>query len=89
MIRLDWNPVAHLGPIPINWYGLGWVGAFLVGTWLVRRRAGGAGIGRENVENLSLWILLGAYAGARVYYVAQNDPWMVWITARRPPCRGV
>ena len=27
MIHIDWNPVAHLGPIPINWYGLGWAAA--------------------------------------------------------------
>ena len=24
MIEVHWNPVWHLGPIPVNWYGLGW-----------------------------------------------------------------
>jgi hypothetical protein len=32
MIRIDWNPVAHAGPVPITWYGLGWAAAFLPPT---------------------------------------------------------
>ena len=39
MIHIDWNPVAHLGLIPINWYGLGWATAFLAGGALTRRWA--------------------------------------------------
>ena len=74
MIRLDWNPVAHHCPIPNNWSGLGWVAGFVGGACLVRRWARGTGIAREAVENLSLWILLGAFAGARLYYIAHNDP---------------
>lgn len=74
MIRIDWNPVAHLGPVPINWYGLGWAAAFLAGRALALRAAGRAGIPRERMESLLLWILFGAFAGARLYYVAQNDP---------------
>jgi prolipoprotein diacylglyceryltransferase len=31
VIRIDWNPIGHLGPVPINWYGLGWAEAFLGG----------------------------------------------------------
>ena len=32
MIEVHWNPVWHLGPIPVNWYGLGWAAAFIVGA---------------------------------------------------------
>lgn len=39
VIRIDWDPIGHLGPIPINRYGLGWAAAFLVGWYLVRRWA--------------------------------------------------
>lgn len=75
MIRIDWNPVAHLGPIPINWYGLGWAAAFLTGAALVRRWARSAQqISVADVENLLMWVLAGAFVGARLYYVAQNDP---------------
>lgn len=84
MIRIDWNPVAYLGPIPINWYGLGWATAFLTGRWLVLRWVRGTWLSRDRLEELLLWILLGAFVGARLYYVAQNDaafyfshPWRI------------
>lgn len=74
MIEINWNPVAHLGPIPINWYGLGWAAAFLTGRWLTRRWAPRYGIIREQLDDLLLWILLGTMAGARLYFIVQNDP---------------
>jgi phosphatidylglycerol---prolipoprotein diacylglyceryl transferase len=75
MIVINWNPVAHIGPLPINWYGLGWVAAFLTGAVLVRRWAWQAQIPAADVENLLMWVLVGAFAGARLYFVAQNDSW--------------
>ena len=27
MIEVHWDPVWHLGPIPVNWYVLGWAAA--------------------------------------------------------------
>jgi phosphatidylglycerol:prolipoprotein diacylglycerol transferase len=75
LIRIDWEPVAHIGSIPVNWYGLGWATAFLAGRWLVLRWARGSNVPRERLEELLMWILLGAFGGARLYYVAQNDSW--------------
>jgi phosphatidylglycerol:prolipoprotein diacylglycerol transferase len=75
MIQIDWNPIGHLGPIPINWYGLGWAAAFLVGRALVLRWAVRTEFSRQRLEELLVWILIGAYAGARLYFVAQNDAW--------------
>src|ERR1700680_194117 len=74
MIHIDWNPVVHLGPVPINWYGLGWAAAFLTGRWLVLRWAPQYDLPRDRVGEVLVWILLGARMGARVYYVAQNEP---------------
>ena len=74
MIHIDWDPVAHVGPVPINWYGLGWAAAFLTGRWLAVRWAPKYNLPRERVEEVLVWILLGAMIGARLYYVAQNDP---------------
>lgn len=74
MITINWDPVIHLGPIPINWYGLGWVAAFLAALWLVRRWAPRSGLSAEHVENLAIWSLGGAFVGARLYFIAQNDP---------------
>ena len=75
MIVINWNPVPHFGPIPINWYGLGWVAAFVTGAALVRRWTRQAQMAATDVENLLIWVLVGAFADARLYYVAQNDPW--------------
>lgn len=40
MITIGWNPVVHVGPIPINWYGLTWALGFLIGGALVRHLGG-------------------------------------------------
>jgi len=74
VIRTDWNPIGHVGPIPINWYGLGWAAAFLVGWYLVRRWASASSIKQSTVEEVIVWIMLGSMLGARLYYVAQNEP---------------
>ena len=84
MFTINWNPVVHLGPLPINWYGLTWALGFLIGGALVRRDAPKYGIAREHVENAILWIAIGTMLGARLYYVVQNDfqeylrePWRI------------
>lgn len=84
MIHLNWNPVPHLGPVPINWYGITFMLGFLVGGWLTLRWAQYYNIPREKIEGLILWILIGTIVGARIYFVLQNDlldylrhPWNV------------
>lgn len=72
---INWDPVPQLGPVPINWYGLGWIAAFLAGTLIAKRRAPRYGLTVEAVESLAMWALVGAFIGARLYFIAQNDPW--------------
>lgn len=74
MIEIDWNPVPHLGPIPVNWYGFGWAAAYVVGLWLVRRWTPRATLHGDGLDAMSLWVLFGAMIGARLYYIAQNEP---------------
>lgn len=74
MIEIWWDPIAHIGPIPINWYGLGWVAAFLAAALLIRRQMPRAHISPAHVEALLLWTLVGSFAGARLYFILQNDP---------------
>ncbi|MBI4486453.1 MAG: prolipoprotein diacylglyceryl transferase [Acidobacteria bacterium] len=74
MIEITWDPAAHFGPVPINWYGLGWGAAFLTAALLVRRRAPRVRIPVEHVEGLLLWTLVGSLLGARLYFVVQNEP---------------
>src|SRR5581483_459931 len=74
MIDINWNPAPHLGPIPINWYGITYMLGFLAGGYLTWRWAPRFDIPREKIEALLLWIMIGTVAGARLYYIAQNDP---------------
>lgn len=73
-MTIHWDAVPYIGPIPANWYGLGWIVAFLTALWMVRRRAAAFGLAREDAENLAFWSLTGAFVGARLYFIAQNDP---------------
>jgi phosphatidylglycerol:prolipoprotein diacylglycerol transferase len=72
VIRIDWDPIGHLGPLPINWYGLGWAAAFLAGWYLVRRWASAQSIAASIVDDVIVWIMVGSMAGARLYYVARK-----------------
>lgn len=74
MIHVNWNPLPHLGPVPINWYGLGAALAFVVAAALIFRWRGDAVITRSQLESLLIWIGFGVVAGARLYYVVQNQP---------------
>lgn len=74
----------HLGPFPINWYGLTFALGFIAGTSLVWRWAAHLPKLRAKLDPLMLWIVGGTVLGARLYYVAQNDtmhylshPWLI------------
>ena len=84
VIRIDWNPTPYIGPIPINWYGLNFMLAFVVSGLLVRWWAPRWGFSKVQIENLLAWILVGTIIGARFYFVVQNDfagylsqPWRI------------
>jgi phosphatidylglycerol:prolipoprotein diacylglycerol transferase len=84
MIHINWDPMPHLGPIPINWYGLNFLLAFVVSGLLVRRWAPRWGFSKAQIESLLAWILVGTIIGARFYFVVQNDfagylsqPWRI------------
>lgn len=55
---INWDPVTHLGPIPINRYGIGWASAFLVGLWLIRRWAPPYGMPRHELDDPFLRIVI-------------------------------
>lgn len=85
MITIDWNPIGHFGPLPINWYGLTWAIGILVAAWLARRAAASVGIAITTVNDVVVWASIGSFAGARLYYVVQNDfaayvhaPWRIF-----------
>ena len=84
MIHINWNPTPYLGPIPINWYGLNFLLAFVATGFLVRKWAPRWGFSKAQIESLLVWILIGTIVGARFYFVVQNDfadylspPWRI------------
>lgn len=74
MVRINWDPVPHLGPLPVNWYGLFFLLGFVVGWMLVRRWAPRYGMPLEHVDGVIVWIVVGTVVGARLYFVIQNEP---------------
>ena len=73
MVEINWDPIPHLGPFPINWYGLTFLIGLLVGWLSVRRWAPRYGVSREHIDGLMSSIGLGTVLGARLYFVLQND----------------
>lgn len=66
--------VVSIGPVPIQVWGF-WVAlGVLVGTLWLAKRAQRAGMNRDRVYDLALWILLGSFIGARVFHVAFYEP---------------
>ena len=65
------NPIlVQIGPLHIRWYGVMIAIACVVGLWLACLEAERKGIGKEKINDLFIWVILGALLGARLYYVA-------------------
>lgn len=72
----------QVGLFNIRWYGLLIATAVIVGTVLASRLAPKRGVKSELMEDLIIWLAVGAIPGARAYYVAfawhekfQFQPW--------------
>jgi phosphatidylglycerol:prolipoprotein diacylglycerol transferase len=65
------HPIAfQFGSFPIHWYGVMIALAFLVGLWTATGRARRENISGERIADVTLWLMAGAIAGARIVYVA-------------------
>lgn len=64
------------GPLQIRWYSLLYVGAFLVGKWILTRLSKQKRFlfTPSDVDQLIVWLLLGAVIGARIIYCFVYDP---------------
>jgi len=64
------------GPFQIRWYSLLYVGGFLVGRYILQRLAREKRFlfSAQDMEQLVLWILIGAVIGARIIYCFVYDP---------------
>ena len=62
------------GPIEIRFYGLMYVIAILVGSYLIKSevRRKKIGLSDDDVMNFIVWTVIGGVIGARIYYVLFN-----------------
>ncbi len=72
-----WDPVAiHLGPINIRWYGLGYLGGFLIAGWILDRlgKQGFVALNKQLVSDLIAWLVFGVLIGGRMGYAIFYEP---------------
>jgi len=77
---LHLSPVAfHVGPLPIRWYSLGYIGGILVGWWYLTRLIAqpGAPMAKRHADDFVFYATLGILLGGRIAYVIFYDPWML------------
>ncbi|MDR7121973.1 prolipoprotein diacylglyceryl transferase [Rheinheimera soli] len=75
IVYWSFNPILlELGPLSIRWYGLLFVGGFIVGQQLLGRMFRSEGIDARIAENLLLYALVGAIVGARLVHCFVYEP---------------
>ena len=65
----DWNPspeIFRLGPLPIRYYGLMFVIAFLLGIKIMKKIYKNENVAEEYVDSLFMYVVIATLAGARL-----------------------
>jgi phosphatidylglycerol---prolipoprotein diacylglyceryl transferase len=76
-ITINVDPVLHIGPLPIHWYGVMYALAFIVAyRFGVLPYATRRGIPKAIAEKITVWTIIFGLLGGRLYYVVQQqDLW--------------
>jgi phosphatidylglycerol:prolipoprotein diacylglycerol transferase len=76
-ITINVDPVLHLGPLPIHWYGVMYALAFIAAyRFGVLPYATRRGIPKAIAEKITVWTIIFGLLGGRLYYVVQQpDLW--------------
>ncbi|ELS01656.1 prolipoprotein diacylglyceryl transferase [Xenococcus sp. PCC 7305] len=61
--------IFEIGPFIVRWYGLLIASAILIGVTLSQYLAQRRGVNPDLLGDLTIWLVLGAIPGARIYYV--------------------
>src|SRR4051794_31663802 len=64
--------------LPVYGFGMMLFVTFIATTWLATRRAVRAGIAREVIQDVAVWIFLGGILGARLTYLIFHERMPIW-----------
>jgi phosphatidylglycerol:prolipoprotein diacylglycerol transferase len=79
VIEIPFDPVLHLGPLPVHWYGVAYVLAFIVGMQLATPFLRSRGISEQTASSIFWWNIGIGLVGARLYYVIQQPDLSVFL----------
>ncbi len=72
VIQIGIDPVFHLGPLAIHWYGVGYAVAILAGLQVALPYAERHGIPRAKSGWIAFWTIILALIGGRLFYDLQS-----------------
>ncbi|MGH7639622.1 MAG: prolipoprotein diacylglyceryl transferase [Candidatus Dormibacteria bacterium] len=72
VIQIGLDPVFHLGPLSIHWYGVGYAVAILVGLWVALPYAERHGVPRALTGRIAFWTIVLGLIGGRLFYDLQS-----------------
>ena len=72
VIQIGIDPVFHLGPLAIHWYGVGYAVAILVGLQVALPYAERHGVPRAKSGWIAFWTIIMALIGGRLFYDLQS-----------------
>jgi phosphatidylglycerol:prolipoprotein diacylglycerol transferase len=73
-ITLDIDPTLRLGPLTLAWHGVTTAAGIALAAAVAWRWAGRRGLDREEVLNLAIVAMLAGIVGARLLYLAEQQP---------------
>jgi prolipoprotein diacylglyceryl transferase len=78
-LGIDWNPspeIFKIGSLPIRYYGLMFVVAFLLGIRIIKKIYKSEGVNEDHVDSLFMYVVLATLIGARlgeVFFYSWDD----------------
>lgn len=73
MITISIDPIIfNIGHFAVRWYSLILLTAIAVGIWLTAREAERRGFRKEDIYDISIWIVIGGLIGARLFHVLDH-----------------
>ncbi len=67
------SQIWYIGSIPFRTWGTFVAIGYLVATWIAARRARAKGLDEKQIWDLSFWLFVAAFIGARVFHVVFYD----------------